>query len=128
MKKQDYMYFSILATYIILIICLALYLNFLYKYMPIPGCPIYKHFGLYCPACGCTRSVIALLHFNIKLSLLLNPIIIYTFVLSTIYLIIETINKIFNKNISLPWKIFVYIGLIILIICCILKNCHIIFI
>lgn len=122
MKKNNYLFISILITYIILIIGILLYLLFLNKYISIPSCPIYTHFGLYCPACGGTRAVIALFHFDILKSLLYNPIVIYFFFISSLYIIIETINIIFKKKINFPSKICLWLGVAILLINWIIKN------
>ena len=122
MKTKHYYFYSIFITYILFIISLILYFNFFYKYISIPECPIYKYFGFYCPACGCTRSIIALINFNFVQSFLYNPIILYSFFISSLFLIVESINIFLKKNINLPWKLFIYIGLAILAINCLLQN------
>ena len=122
MKKANITYLSILITYIILFIAIVSYLLFLKNFIEIPMCPVYKYLGLYCPACGGTRAVISLFHFHIIESILYNPIVLYSILTSTLYLIIETINIKFKKSISLPWKILIYIGLAILVINWITQN------
>ena len=130
MKKVNYMYWSILITYLLLIIGIVSYLLFFKNFISIPLCPILKYSGFYCPACGCTRATISLFHFNILDSIKHNPIVLYFFIGSTLYLIIETIShfskhtffEIHKKSISLFWKILIYIGLVILIFNCIITN------
>ena len=122
MKKTDYNYIVILITYIILISVILLYIIELYKYISIPNCPIYKYLGFYCPACGSTRAVISLCEYHIIQSIKYNPTIIYTFILATVYLLIETFNKLLNKEIHVKWKIFIYVDLIICFINWILQN------
>lgn len=122
MKKTNITYLTVLITYIILFIAIVSYLLFLKNFIEIPMCPVYKYLGLYCPACGGTRAVISLFNFHIIDSILYNPIVLYTLITSTFYLIIETINIKFKKSISLPWKILIYIGLAILIINWIIQN------
>ena len=48
------------------------------------GCPINKMFGIYCPGCGCTRSIFALLRLDIPLALRENitPLALITVSLS----------------------------------------------
>ena len=122
MKKIKTTYLAILITYILLLIAIVSYMLFLKNFITIPACPILKYLGFYCPACGGTRAVISLYHFHIIDSFLYNPIVIYTFITTTLYLIIETINLIFKKSISLPWKILIYVGLAIFIINWIIQN------
>ena len=122
LKKKHYIFYSILITYIFLIIGILVYFNFLYNFIPIPECPIHKYLGFFCPACGCTRALVSLVNMNPIQSFLYNPIVIYTFFISTVFLIVESINTFLHKNLVIPWKTFIYIGLIILVINCILQN------
>ena len=122
MKKKSYAFYSILITYVLFFIFAFLYFKFLYKYISIPECPIHKYLGFFCPACGCTRALISLINLDLIQSFLYNPIILYTFFITSLFLIIEFINIFLNKNLTLPWKFFVYLGITILITNCILQN------
>lgn len=121
-KRKDYIYVSIFLTYVIIIFMITIYNIFLKNYISIPDCLIYRYFGIFCPACGGTRAIISLLDFKIKESFFYNPFVIYSLTVSTMYLLVETVNRIFNKNISINWKIFIFFGLILLTVNCILQN------
>ncbi|MDR4007522.1 MAG: DUF2752 domain-containing protein, partial [Ruminococcus sp.] len=45
---------------------------FAFKYLSLPPCYIHQFTGLYCPGCGATRAVYALVHGDILLSLRQN--------------------------------------------------------
>ena len=77
MKKCNYVFISILITYILIILGGVIYFSLLKDFFPIPACPIYTHLGIYCPACGGTRAVISLFHFDLISSIMFNPIVIY---------------------------------------------------
>lgn len=55
----------------------------------------------YCPACGGTRSVKALLHFQIQRAFLCNPTVIYGVVIVIWCLIWMLAKKIFHKEIRI---------------------------
>jgi hypothetical protein len=40
----------------------------------LPSCPLHRLSGLYCPGCGTTRALHALLHGNLEAALRLNPL------------------------------------------------------
>ena len=122
MKKNNYEYITILITYLVLMLAIVMYITFANNFITIPKCPIYTHFGLYCPACGGTRAIISLFHFNLIESIKYNPVVIYTFITTTIYLIIETINRVLHKNKVVKWNIFIKIGLILLLFNWIIQN------
>ena len=121
-KKYNYIFISILFTYILMVILVFLYFFKLKDYFSIPTCPIYNYFGLFCPACGGTRAIISLLNLDLVSSILYNPIVIYSIFFTTLYLITEFININFNKKINIPFKLILKIGIFILFINCIIKN------
>lgn len=81
-----------------------------------PKCVFYSIFNLYCPSCGNTRSVIALLNGDILSSLRYNVSII-VFLLFAILGYIELATLSFGKHIRLlPRRLSFYICLIILMV------------
>lgn len=82
----------------------------------IPACFLYSRLHLYCPACGNTRSVTALLHGDLMVSLQYNisPILVL-FLAVTAYL--EFAFTSFGKPIKLlPRKLWFYLVLITLLV------------
>lgn len=126
MSNIKYYYISITITYFLVIFGITIYFLFLKDIFPIPECGIYQYTGFYCPACGCTRAVMALKDFNFLESFKYNPIVLYTFVFSSLFIFIESINIIFKRDSKLPWKFIVYIGLIIFVINWIIQNIFIV--
>ena len=88
-----------------------------------PACPFYKAYHLYCPACGNTRSTIALLQGNLLLSLRYNitPFLLILFA-GGVYLE-YAFSSFWHKLKVLPRKKSFYIaGLILLILYIIFRN------
>lgn len=88
-----------------------------------PPCLFYSIYHLYCPSCGNTRSVIALLHGDILSSLRYSIVILLCVVLSILGYI-ELASYSFGKHIRvLPRKLGFYLGLIAaLILYWIIRN------
>ena len=57
------------------------------KHSSIPSCITFNFLGFYCPACGMTRSVIALMHGDILLSIRQNAMIVVFLVIGLIFYI-----------------------------------------
>ena len=74
---------------------------FVAKNITLPQCLTYKYFEIYCPGCGMTRSVIALLHGDILLSLRDNALIIFG-ILLLFALYLELVFKAFGKRLRFP--------------------------
>ncbi len=108
-----------LLTILIPIIVLLIYLvhDSIFHYLSqLPTCPFYSLFDLYCPACGNTRSVKALINGDILSSLRYNVEPMILIILSTL-LYIELVTKSFGKHIRLlPRKFSFYLTLIILLV------------
>ncbi len=76
--------------------------HFALKYVMLPECNFYKWTGLYCPGCGDTRAVIALMNGDILLSLRQNALIV-VLLLIAIALYIELFLKVvFEKRFKSP--------------------------
>lgn len=69
----------------------------------LPQCLFNKYTGLYCPGCGGTRAVFALLHADISLSLRENAFVVVTLI-CIILLYIEYALKVFGINLKLPFS------------------------
>lgn len=123
MQKKRIKDIIILLIIINILGIIYLYLNKNYGfYIP---CIFRKITGLYCPGCGATRSIIALLKGNIKASFSYNPLffLMLPFLIFSIiyqcYIYIE--NKKDNIINKIPNTIWIII-IIILIIFGILRN------
>lgn len=114
------------STILIPIIIFVLYLlhGFILKLMTfLPPCSFYSMYHLYCPSCGNTRSVTALLRGDILTSLRFNIVPIILSILSFIAYI-ELATYSFGKHIRLfPRSLRFHITLIsILILYMIIRN------
>ncbi len=105
-------------------IAIFIYLKiFLPNIKPIP-CMMLEIFGLYCPGCGGTRAVDALLHGQILLSLWYHPLVIYTIVVFGGFMLTHTMEKLHVLHVA-GWKFHdwhMYAALIIAIGNWIIKN------
>ena len=126
MKRSidDYVYVSIFLTIVFLFIIYIIYR--MLGQPPITQCLIYNKTGIYCPGCGCTRAFINMLQGNIIQSLKYNPTVIYSTIVIGIYMSSQSIGRIFGINEEryiMKYKpIYIYIGIVILMGTCIIKN------
>lgn len=125
---KKYNYIAISLTYTLVILGILIYSSSKNTFINLPTCPIYKYLHISCPICGSTRATLALLDFNIITSIKYNPIVLYTLIFSTLYIILETIQIITfkktrknNTTQPLNWNLIIIIGLIICLINFLLK-------
>lgn len=121
---NDYVYIAVMLTLVVILIFF-----FVYKKLGSPDiftCKIYEKWGIYCPGCGCTRALISLIQGDIIKSVRYNPTVLYSVVTTGVYVISTTVAKILKKEDSkyiMKYNpIYIYIGIAILIITCIVKN------
>lgn len=80
--------------------------------------------GLYCPGCGGTRSILALLHGNVIKSFIYNPFVLYSFIITFIFYISQTASRLTHgliKGLRIR-KSYIYAGIILLVANFAVKN------
>jgi hypothetical protein len=100
------------------------YMNIILPNIDIPSCMIYTVLGLYCPGCGGTRAVSALLHGHFLQSLWYHPLVLYTVLIFGTFMISQTLERLkIGKVRGLRFREWhFYVALIILVINWIGKN------
>ena len=86
------------------------------------GCLFHKITGLYCPGCGITRLLLAILKFDFYQAFRFNPLV---FILLIVYLLYEVINlilKLLKRNKIKVNKYVLYFILIIIVAFGIMRN------
>lgn len=89
-----------------------------------PLCGFYQLTGYYCPGCGGTRAVVALLHLHILQSLRCHPLVLYTTVILGTFWIGKTLEiAIGRERHRMRLKpVYLYIALALVLIQWIIKN------
>lgn len=123
-RNQKTVYIAILITNFIFLLIGLVYWFMLRKTISFRTCAIYRWTGLYCPACGGTRALDALLHGEIFYSLYCNGFVLYALGMDILYLVVMTIFLFKKKSFPYPWfgKFMIGAGLFILLFNCILHN------
>lgn len=86
-------------------------------------CPFRTFTGLYCPGCGGTRAVSALLHGHVLQSFYYHPLVPYAAFTVPAFLVYVLYHKKRNRSGSpMVWKTFLFLGLGILIVNFLVKN------
>ena len=90
----------IVAPFAVLAIC-ALIAWFVLHYVTLWPCPSYTLMHIYCPGCGSTRAVGALMHGDVLLSLRQNPAIVVMLLLAVLYYL-EFALKVWGVRFRIP--------------------------
>lgn len=87
-------------------------------------CYVYVNFGLYCPGCGITRAVDALLKGNLFESFRYHPAVLYSAFFTLVYIMSHTLNIITKGRVRAMMfaPFWFYIMIVIIILQCIVKN------
>ncbi len=105
-------------------IAVLVYMKLILPNVTVPPCVLYTVLGLYCPGCGGTRAVNALLHGHFLESLWYHPLVLYTVILFGIFMVSQTLERLkIGKIRGLKFKEWhLYVALLILVLNCIVKN------
>ena len=90
------MYPALLITVAALLIAAALW--FLGGKPTISVCWFYSKYHLYCPGCGCTRSLVALVRGDLLHALYYNPAVPFAVVLIMVYLSSQTLWRLRKRQ------------------------------
>lgn len=101
--KQYKIYQKILICAAPFLIAAVLYFAavIIVEHFTLPPCFTYSILGIYCPGCGMTRSVTALLHGDILLSLRQNLLVVMGIIIAVLFYA-EYAIRAFGKNIRFP--------------------------
>lgn len=91
----------------------------------LPPCFFHKWTGWYCPGCGGTRAVKALLRGDIIASFFYHPVVLYGGVLYGWYMISHTIQYLSKNRFTIGMRYtekYLYGAVIVILVQCILKN------
>ena len=96
----------------------------LYSFPP-DGCVLHNLTGYYCPGCGGTRAIHALLHGHIVRSFFYHPIVVYTAVFFGWFMLSQTIEKASRGRLAIGMHyrdIYLWIALAIVLLNWLVKN------
>lgn len=113
---------------LVLIIC---FLGILWRLFPFPfsklilPCVVQSTLGIYCPGCGGTRAVAALLRGDFLGSFLCHPLVLYTAATGGWFLTSQTIERVSGHRIKIGMKYrdgYVWAALAIVVVNFVVKN------
>ena len=114
--------------------CLVLFaviILLLYRLFPAPfsklvlPCMLNSLLGIYCPGCGGTRAVAALLRGDVLTSFICHPFVLYTTVVGGWFLFSQTVERLSGHRIKIGMKYrdgYVWTALGVVIVNFIVKN------
>ena len=91
----------------------------------LPGCYLYRLTGYYCPGCGGTRAIRALMHGHVLSGLRMHLFVVYTVFMMFLFLSTYTLHYVFPER-SFPRlrlrPLYFYAAIALILINWILKN------
>ncbi len=124
-KTENGCYAAINAGMILLFVSAGLVARFQVDlHNVIPTCYFYRLTGYYCPGCGGTRALVALLQLHFLQSLRCHPLVVYTAAVLGAFWISKTLELIIGEQIHrMRLKpVYLYIAMAVVIIQWIVKN------
>ena len=106
-------------------------IGLMYPLFPLPfsklllPCLVNSTFGIYCPGCGGTRALSALLHGKLATSFICHPLVPYTAVVGGWFLISQTVERLSKHRVKIAMRYqdgYIWAALIIVTVNFLLKN------
>ena len=79
------------------------YFRWILPNFKMPPCMFHEMFGIYCPGCGGTRAVVALLKGQLLKSLWYHPLVLYTVVIFGGFMLTQSLERLGVRRIR-GWK------------------------
>lgn len=121
---EEQLYHIGLAVPFLAVLIYWLYRRFLLPIWPFRGCIWDLFFGFYCPGCGGTRAVEALLQGKIRESFCYHPIVLYGVVLYCVFMGTHVLARITGGKVKgirfHNW--YLYGAVILILINCLVRN------
>jgi hypothetical protein len=123
-SSEDKLFILGLLTPVFVVPGYLLYRRVLVPLAPFSFCIWDRFFGIYCPGCGGTRAVEALLNGDIIASLQYHPIVLYSSFIYIFYMFGNILHRISGMRIfKVPFHSrYLYIALFIIIANCLIRN------
>lgn len=125
LSTEEYLYRTGLAALPFFIIGAWLVTNWVVPRLPAAAeCMFWKFWGIYCPGCGGTRAVLALLRGDFLLSAWYHPMVMYAVLMYAWFMLSHTLEKLHVPLIKgMKFEVWIMYGmLVVLVLNCILKN------
>ncbi len=125
LSTEEYLYRTGLVVLPVLIIGAWLITNWVVPRLPAAAeCMFWKFWGVYCPGCGGTRAVLALLRGDFLLAAWYHPLVMYVVLMYAWFMLSHTLEKLHVPLIKgMKFEVWIMYGMVVvLILNCILKN------
>lgn len=106
-------------------LCAGIRFGILDLFKNMSHCIFHRMTGLYCPGCGGTRAVTALLRGKILTSLYYHPVVVYTAVFAGWFMFSQTVERLSMGKLKIGMRyrdIYLWIALILVVLNCFIKN------
>ena len=122
MKKQVTLEDSLfkIGLFVLAVCCVAvsLYFGIILRKFEMPPCVLNTYLRIYCPGCGGTRAVDALLHGHILMSVWCHPIVLYTVIVFGGFMLTQSLERLGVRHIR-GWKFHNWhlYGAVVIVVC-----------
>ncbi len=122
-EKTQMCFFIAGIVFFIIFSFISICYNIIQIENPFPECIFWKNYHIYCPGCGGTRAVTAMLHGNLLKSFFYHPFVPYVFIMNTLFVSSAVLYhlSLFRKRFLLC-PIHFCLGIIILLLQFFIKN------
>ena len=123
-EEENWLYWAGILALPIIIISAIIVTKWIVPNFAQSECLFWYFWRAYCPGCGGTRALLALMEGDILLSIWYHPLIMYGITLYALYIITHTLEKLhvpFVKGLRFRVS-YLYGALILLVVNCVFKN------